>query len=164
VKHLSSWQQNVFKRSPSFCEWSLLCARNSTLLWFILYHIVHQELPTTILVPRACQRTELHPAHWLWLDRVANIACNYTVATIKNPLVVVYKSPLTTTVILENTPIYTICRMGMVTLLHSSQIQALCNSTTILHSSSHTTVCNQQPLYSNEFQVIGHSGKNMTST
>jgi hypothetical protein len=95
---------------------------------------------------------------------VAKLACNYAGATIKNTPVIVYKLPLATTVNLGNTPIYTIRRIGMVTLLHGSQIQARCNSTTILHSSSHTTVHNQLPLYVNEFQVITHSGKDLTST
>jgi hypothetical protein len=54
--------------------------------------------------------------------------------------------------------------MGMVTLLHSSQFQALCIFISIFHSTWHSAVRKQQPAQAGNSQVVGHCGKLMTST
>jgi len=75
----------------------------------------------------------------------------------------VHKLLLAKTVELGNTPININRRMGMVTLLHSSHYQALRSFITILHSTRHS-VPNQPQAWANNIQVMGHRGKDMTST
>jgi len=67
------------------------------------------------------------------------------------------------TVDLGNKPINIICRMGMVTRLQSNHFQALCSFVITFHS-TWPTVHNQPPGQAKDIQVMGHSGKDMTST
>jgi len=64
---------------------------------------------------------------------------------------------------LGNKPINIICRMGIVTHLHSRHFEALCSFISILHSTWHT-VGNQPPAQAKHIRVVGHSGMDMTST
>ena len=99
----------------------------------------------------------------IWLHQVAYLACNNAVKTIQNHRQIVHELQLEKKVNLGNKPINIICRMGMVTCLHSSQFQILRTFINILHSTWHT-VRNQPPVQAKDFQVMGHSGNNMTST
>jgi len=64
---------------------------------------------------------------------------------------------------LVNTPNNIIHSVGMVMCLHCSLRQALCSFSTIVHRPSHT-VRNLLPAQALNFAVMGHSGKDMTST
>jgi len=70
---------------------------------------------------------------------------------------------LTKTVHLGSTPINFICHRGMGTLLHSCHFQILLSFTSILHSTWHI-VPKQAPVPCKDFQVMGHIGKDITST
>ena len=131
-------------RSPSFCRRSLLPATYSTILWFILHHIIHLEYFTTMFVHITCRRRDLHRRQRIWLHWVAYLACNSAETTIQDPRKMVQELPLANRVNLGNTPIIINRRMGMVSPLHSSHFQALCSFITILHSTWHT-VLNQPP-------------------
>jgi len=92
------------------------------------------------------------------------VARSSGMTTIQDPLRMVHELPLVKTVHQGYMPINIICCTGVVTLHHSSHFQALCRLISIPHSSWDTTVRNQQPAQANNFQVVGHCGKDMTST
>jgi len=64
---------------------------------------------------------------------------------------------------LVNRQINIIPSKGVVTLLHSGHFPTLPRFIAILHSTWHL-VHNQPPVQAKAFQVLGHSGKDMTST
>jgi hypothetical protein len=94
---------------------------------------------------------------------VACLAGNNAVTAMENHWIKVHNMPLANKVNLGNTRMNIIRLKGMVTLLHSSHIQALHNFITSLHSPFHT-VRNQPAVQAKDFQVMGHHGKNMTYT
>jgi len=68
---------------------------------------------------------DLHQRHWIRLDQAPYLAQNNAATTIVYTWMVVHELPLAKIVNLGNTPINTIHHMWMVTLLHSSDLQAL---------------------------------------
>ena len=70
--------------------------------------------------------------------------------------------PVGKTVELGNTPINNICRNCMLIHHSSSLIHALRSFITIVHSTWHL-VGHQPPAQANDFQAMGHSGKDKTS-
>ena len=110
-------------RSPSFRQRSLLPGTCSTVLRFILHHIVHLWQFTTIFVHRLCRRRDLHQTQRIWLLQVAYLACNSALTTIQDPRIMVHDQPPAKTVDLGNTPININHCLSVVTLVHSSHFQ-----------------------------------------
>jgi len=101
------------------------------------------------------QQIKLHPA--------ADAPWNINIMTILQHQTMVDKLPIAKTVHLGNTAINFIRCRGMVTLLHSRHLQALCSLITTLYSTWHT-VCSHEPVQVNYTLVMRHHGKDMTST
>jgi len=115
-------------------------------------------------VHRTSRPTDLHRWPRIWLHRLDCLARNHTVKIIQNHHIIVHELPLADKFIWEtNKSISSIRHMDMVICLQSSHFQAFCCLITILHSTWHTGR-NQPPVHAKNIQVMGHSGKNMTST
>jgi len=99
----------------------------------------------------------------MWLHLEGYMIWNNAVKPIQDHLEIVHELPLIKTVDLGNIPIDIIRRMGMVTCLHSSHFQGRRSVINILHSTWHP-VRNQPPAQAKDILVMGHSGKDMTST
>lgn len=113
---------------------------------------------------KACCQIQFDSIQPLWHNQVAYLACDKAVMTIHDCRIIAPEQALAKAVDLGNTQINIFCHMGMVTLLHSSQFQALCIFVTIFHSTWHSAVCKQQLTQAEDFQVVGHCGRVMTST
>ena len=83
--------------------------------------------------------------------------------TIYNHQIISHELPLAKTVDLENTSNNVIRHVGMLILLHSRHYQALHSFITILHSTWYL-VRNKAPVQDKDFEIMGHSGKDMTTT
>lgn len=133
----------------------------------ILRVIVHYITPlgwfTMVIVHSACPQRNRHWRLWTWLHRVAEVPPKNAVTTIPNHQLIIHELPLPTTVKLLITLINNICRNGIVTLLHSSHLQALRGFVPILHSTWHL-VRNRPPAQAEDILGLCHSGNNMIST
>jgi len=87
----------------------------------------------------------------------------WVATTIPNRRTIVHNMLLANTFNLGNTPISIIRRKGTVALLLSSHFQVLCSCITSLHSTWHT-VRNLPAAQAQDFQVMGHCGKDITCT
>jgi len=150
-------------RNPSLRWTSVLPAICSNNIRFITHHILHLLLFATIHQNRACRRTDLHQSYSIWLDPVAKLARNNAVRTTQDHRIIGPDLPLAETIDQGYTPINIIRCIGMVTLLHSSNVQVFCRLITILYAICNT-VHNQPPVQAKDVQVMGHSGKDRTST
>jgi len=148
---------------PSFRRTPLLPAIYPTIPQFILHHIPHLEYCTTIFLHRACPKRDFRQSQGLRHHWVVYMPRNNVLMTIQNHQIIVHELPLANAVNLANTSINIIRRKGMVALTHSSHFPVLARLITVLHSTWHQ-VRYLPPVQATDFQVMGLSGKHMTST
>ena len=116
-----------------------------------------------MVVHRTCQRMDLHQRQRTWLIQVACFTCKNGVKTIQNHRKTVHELPLAKTVNLGNNPININHHMGMVPHVQSNHFQALLSLICSPHTTCHT-LHDKPPVQGKDIQVMGHHGKDMTST
>jgi len=116
-----------------------------------------------MIVPRRSWRMDSHWWWQIWLQHMANVACNIARMAIEDYWIIIHELPLAKTINLENTPMNIVHSIRMVTLLHSSHFEALHRVVNILHSTWHI-VRSLPPEQAKDFKLTRWRGKDMTST